>query len=817
MKKIISILLAAALFAPAAASAAWDVESGVVPLLAELKLMQGDTDGNLRLDDYISRAECAKIAVASSQYKNTVASGMKISPFRDVPYTHWAAPYVQAAVSAGIVSGYMDATFRPDNTVNYEEAITMMLTVLGYSKDDFGVSWPYGQIGLAENLELTKNVNAAQGDPLTRRQVAALVYNALNTNMKDTQNKLISVLDCQIIEDVTIIASGSEDPSLGSGKIRTTSGTFDISGAFDADYVGRRGDMAVKNGKDFISFVPSDQTTYDYSVTDVIGSDLVLDGNILDIGAATPVYYKAQTITYADAARTASKGDRLRIITDMNGGIDCAVLTDGGGTPAISVNMLDKYVIYSLLSDKIVCYNNGSFTELDIDDNTVCYRGSAQSTYGAMKQQMAMGDILYVKRDGGDIDYVSCEKGSMTGPVKVVSSGWLGGMQTNESTAYMRDGNRVSAEDIKINDIVYYSADLNMVLAYTTKVTGIYENASPSKDSPSSVTISGKTYNVEGVEAFNALSSSGSLRYGDTVTVLLGRTGDVAGVMTENDTTVQYGYVVSTGRKDFTNPDGTQYSSYYVRMAAPDGSENEYTTKNDGSEYVGRVCSVSFDGGSAQISLLRGQYSVSGRVNGSAMTVGNVSLAENVRILDTVRSPLFNTALYKRIFPQRLDGMTLNSSNVIYCSKNSAGEITDMILENVTGDAYSYALALSRTKINNETYMYTMDVDGTQYTYTGNSASPSEIPYRVVIENGTIRDMGQLRQYSGTSTRLSATSVSIGGSTYLLSDKVVVYKKNGTAYMKIPLTEAVNNGYTVTAYYDKLESLGGRVRVLMVK
>ena len=35
--------------------------------------------------------------------------------------------------------------------------------------------------------------------------------------------------------------------------------------------------------------------------------------------------------------------------------------------------------------------------------------------------------------------------------------------------------------------------------AYTDKVTGVYEKASPTKDSPTSVTISGKEYSVEDV------------------------------------------------------------------------------------------------------------------------------------------------------------------------------------------------------------------------------------------------------------------------------------------------------------------------------
>ena len=167
------------------ALADWNNDEDIMSLLSELNIMVGDDDGNLRLDDNVSRAEFAKIAVASSSYKDTVATGLKVSPFKDVTYTHWSAPYIKAAVSAGIAEGYVDSTFRPDNTVSYEEALTMVLKVLGYTTQDFGDSWPYGQMGLANSLEITKNVNAEQGEALTRRQVARLIYNTLDTKIKD--------------------------------------------------------------------------------------------------------------------------------------------------------------------------------------------------------------------------------------------------------------------------------------------------------------------------------------------------------------------------------------------------------------------------------------------------------------------------------------------------------------------------------------------------------------------------------------------------------------------------------------------------------
>lgn len=741
MKKIITILLAVSMLLPQLGASAVKNED-IINLLSELEIMQGDGNGNYRLDDAVSRAEFTKVAVAASSYKNTVAKGLKISPFSDVPYTHWSAPYVKAAINGSLIEGYLDGTFHPNDTVLFEEAITIILRALGYSNSDFGASWPYGQIGKAEDLKLTKNIDAQLGDALTRREVANLIFNALNAKMKDSPNKLISVFDCEVMEDVTVIASNKEDGSLASDKIFTTAGTFEINDSFDFANVGKKGDIFVKNGDDVVSFIPS-------------GSDS---------------------------------------------------------------GRLDKYVIYSQLENAVIGYKNGAFTQIDITDGTTCYKDGIKGTYASVKSSLEMGDILNVRYDnGGTVDYVSYEKSSMEGPVKVTSSSWKDAFDTKESTAVMRDGNKVNAGDIQINDIIYYSSELNMVLAYTNKVTGVYENAIPSKDTPTTVTISGKNYKIEGVDAFNALSSSGSLRYGDTVTVLLGRNGDIAGVVaseTAANSSTAAGYIISSGRKDFTNADNTTYSSYYIQIVSTDGTVNEYATSNDCSSHVGEVCTVSFRDGRASVRKLA-SASVSGRVDGEAYTIGNTKFAENVKILDAVVVDWYDAVMYKNIYPQRLDGLRIEASSVLYCKKNNSGEITDMILKNVTNDAYSYGVIVLRTG-STGAYTYTVDADGTQYTYTTNTEMASKTACRINVYNGRAERVELLGKYSASISKLTDTTATIGGKEYKLSDKVVVYKKTDSI-MKIPFEEAKNGNYKLTAYYDKYESSGGRIRVIVAE
>ena len=189
MKKIVALCLAVFLLLSCAAAFADSAPAEMTDLLSQLKIMNGDPDGNFRFADSVTRAEFTKIAVAASQYKDSVATNLAISPFPDVPYTHWAAPYVKVGVTNGLVTGYPDGSFRPDDQVTYEEAVTMLLKVLGYTDEDFGNAWPYGQIGLADNLELSDGAEGTVGMPINRGQAAVLVYKHVKHQAKGQSAK----------------------------------------------------------------------------------------------------------------------------------------------------------------------------------------------------------------------------------------------------------------------------------------------------------------------------------------------------------------------------------------------------------------------------------------------------------------------------------------------------------------------------------------------------------------------------------------------------------------------------------------------------
>lgn len=758
MKKTVSLLLTVLLSLSYLATqntfAAPIFSENVAPFLAELKIMQGDPDGNLRLENAVSRAECAKIIVAASSFRNMVAAGSKTSPFRDVPADHWAAPYITVAVRNGLCKGYLDATFRPSNTVSFEEALTMFLRVLGYSEEDFGPSWPDGQIGIAQNIGLCDELHRSVGEALTRRDIMTIVYNMLNTPAKNAGNDYLSNFDRTIIDDVILIASENESASVDAGKVATSAGTYKITENFNFSDIGKRGSITVRNNDTVVSFIPNHNSAGSHIST----------------------------------------------------------------------------VVYSVLGNNIVTYSQGAFGKITLTSDTVFYEDNVKTTYSAIANKIEMGDVLKVNhRQNGNVDYVVYSKGNMVGPVTIQGTSWHASLGADpETTAVMRDGVKVASSGLKTNDIAYYSKDLDMILAYSKKVTGVYESASPNNDAPVSVTVSGKTYDLEGINAFTKLSSSGNFRYGDTVTLLLGKSGDVADVVSQSQQTgTVYGYLIETGTKE-TTVNGTSVTKPYARLILPSGESVEYITTKDYKSVLNHPVKVSFKNGVAQIATLSTQSSVSGKFiwNDSTKTLGNTQLDDNVKILEV--STISSSARGKAssVFPQRLSGMTLGSGSIFYAGKNSEGKITELIIDDTTGDMHAYGIVLSAKKNTsgmNLSGTYTYLVNGTEKTISTSGSAYSVAngqPVKIeTSETGSVTSMSPLTKIGGgTVSDITEETITYNGTAYKLYDRMAIYTRDASYnYSLLTIDEFRENykNYTISLYSDKTNSANTLVRIIL--
>jgi|DewCreStandDraft_5_1066085.scaffolds.fasta_scaffold01244_28 expansin (peptidoglycan-binding protein) len=51
--------------------------------------------------------------------------------YTDVPKTHWASTYITLATYLGLVKGYPDGTFKPDNPITRAETVTIAVRQMG--------------------------------------------------------------------------------------------------------------------------------------------------------------------------------------------------------------------------------------------------------------------------------------------------------------------------------------------------------------------------------------------------------------------------------------------------------------------------------------------------------------------------------------------------------------------------------------------------------------------------------------------------------------------------------------------------------------
>lgn len=190
MKKgLICLVLAGCLLCssvPALAAAEDVPEREKAAVLRELDIMVGSGKGELRLGDPVTRAEFTKMLVTASVWKDSVGKSAATNPYPDVSYTKWYAPYVRAAVDAGLVKGDLTGYFRPESRIDLGEGVTMLVRLLGYSDSDFsGYRWPEGQMALAEAIHLTAGLDKmGADDPLSRGDCLQLFYTLLTVNSK---------------------------------------------------------------------------------------------------------------------------------------------------------------------------------------------------------------------------------------------------------------------------------------------------------------------------------------------------------------------------------------------------------------------------------------------------------------------------------------------------------------------------------------------------------------------------------------------------------------------------------------------------------
>lgn len=160
-------------------------------------LISGYTDGTFKPDNSITRAEISVIFTNLIKYLNKYQTTASSTVFPDVDTSSYYTDAVKYLASQGIITGYEDGTFKPNNLITREEVVVLFNKLLQQGiidntkssnvptyNDVNTVSWwaqeafeNVNQIGLFTGDNLG-NFNPQNN--ITRAEVAQLIYKLLN-------------------------------------------------------------------------------------------------------------------------------------------------------------------------------------------------------------------------------------------------------------------------------------------------------------------------------------------------------------------------------------------------------------------------------------------------------------------------------------------------------------------------------------------------------------------------------------------------------------------------------------------------------------
>lgn len=186
LKKLLALVLAVMMTLSVvvfSASAADDADyTEAAQHLASLQVMKGNENGDLMLENGVTRYQAALFFVQALTGKTDVAvwnADKQSANFTDVPEYGTAIDY---AYGLGIVKGRGNGVYGYNDAITYQDMLVMAVRALGYETAD--MSYPYGYILAAQKLGLTDNVEQVNYKAaLNRGETAQIIWDMLGTEV----------------------------------------------------------------------------------------------------------------------------------------------------------------------------------------------------------------------------------------------------------------------------------------------------------------------------------------------------------------------------------------------------------------------------------------------------------------------------------------------------------------------------------------------------------------------------------------------------------------------------------------------------------
>ncbi len=389
-----------------------------------------------------------------------------------------------------------------------------------------------------------------------------------------------------------------------------------------------------------------------------------------------------------------------------------------------------------------------------------------------------------------------------------------------EDLTVYKNNKTVTVADIKVNDVVYYDKQENTMDVYDKKVTGIYNEAIPSKAYVTSVNVGGNIYSINSkVDTSKLDASQNSFKIGERVTLLLGENDEVCFAVELSDTnSYDCGILIDSYKETSKTGENEGSSQTMVKILMGDGKTYEYKANSSYSGYVGDLVRITYNNG--YVSLAKASYYENyGEVNLQKRTIGGKTFLKDGVIFNRISDD--DEALQVEVIDfEELDVDNISKNQVIASvSTNAFGDIAFMYVCDMPG-SYQFGLLRNYEPSGNGTSgVYTIYSDSKSVEYQSDIKAniSGAVAYRVV--NGRITDIKSMKKIaSGNSLgAVDAGRIMINSTIYTLSDNVEIIDLQSSSCRTISVNELANNKVSnINLYLTQGNSSDASVRLITV-
>ena len=718
----------------------------------------------------------------------------------------------------GVINGYEDSTFRPWNNVTRAEFCKIVVAMMDKTTqaksisnsspfDDVNkVKWCIPYVNYLTSNNIIKGYADATFKPnniITYAEAVTILcrilgYNEDSVGYSWPTNYLNEAEALKLAEDIQISANDSITRALmaimaDNVLLKNINGSSDVTFLESVGFTVKEDVFVLADSSDDSS-LSSDEVR----LTD--GKYKTTTNRVFDM-----IGHKGTAVINKDKELVMFKTDSDNYVLDV-------VITK------ISGNTIEYKAKNSI---------KGTYTVSS--DFEVYYSGN-KTTYGAVASKLEVGTSVKLYADTpNEWDFaVVVDTSKNITPVRATKNytendTHLEGIEIdyNDLTVY-KDNKTMSIADIEINDVVYYNTQTNTMDVYDKKVTGIYNEAIPSKAYIESVNVGGNVYNINSkVDKSSLDASNGSFEIGDRVTLLLGENDEVCfAVELSNSTSFDYGVLLKTYKETATSGEKEGSSRTMASIFMSDGNTYEYEISKTYPGYEGELVKIGYENGYTTLSRVTSSKTY-GDVDYNKRTIGKKSFLKDAVIFQRLSDKDDSNILVEVVDFDTLGTNNISLSQLITSvSANAFGDILVMYVCDLPS-SYKYGVLKGYESMGAEgtSGIYKIYTDSNNIEYQSDIKANVSGAVKFKVSNGKISDIKNLNKiaFSSSLNAVEGGRIMVNSIIYNMDDDVEIVNTNNTTYKTMSVNELAKSDISsITLYSDKAASDDTIIRLVMV-